>query len=124
MRCISLRKGASMSTITTVNPATNQDIQTYTVIDEQEAKDGIEACHAAFLEWRKLSHDERAPYLTRIGQTLRDHADELAALMTRETGKLLKDGHIEVEICAAICDYTAEHGPGALADEERMHGPN
>lgn len=113
-----------MSTITTVNPATEQNIQTYAVMDEQEAKDRIEACHAAFLEWRKLSHEERAPYLIRIGQTLRDHADELAALMTRETGKLLKDGHIEVELCAAICDYTARRGAGALADEERTHGPH
>ena len=113
-----------MPTITTVNPATEQEIQTYTVMTEQEAADRIEACHAAFLEWRKLTHHERAPFLTKIGQMLREHADELAALMTRETGKLLKDGHIEVEICAAICDYTAQHGPGSLADEERTYGPD
>ena len=108
-----------MSTIITVNPATGAEIQTYTVMTEQEATDRVEACHAAFLEWRKLTHHERAPFLTRIGQTLRAHADELAALMTRETGKLLKDGHTEVEICAAICDYTALHGPDLLADQER-----
>lgn len=113
-----------MPTITTVNPATEQDIHTYTVMTEQEAADRVAACHAAFLEWRKLTHHERAPYLTKLGQTLRDHADELAALMTRETGKLLKDGLTEVEICAAICDYTAQHGPGALADEERTQGPD
>lgn len=112
-----------MQTITTINPATGQDIQTYTVMTEREATQRIEACHAAFLEWRKLSHHERAPYLTKIGQTLRDNAEELADLMTRETGKLLKDGLTEVEICAAICDYTAQHGPDALADEERTHGP-
>ena len=41
--------------------------------------------------------------------------------MTQETGKLLKDGRTEVEICAAIFDYTAEHGPELLADEERTH---
>lgn len=124
MRCISQRKGANMSTITTVNPATGEEIRTYTIMTEQEASDRVEACHAAIMEWRKLTHHERAPFLTRIGQTLRDHADELAALMTSETGKLLKDGHIEVEICAAICDYTAQHGPEALADEERTHGPD
>lgn len=113
-----------MPTITTVNPATEQEIQTYTVMTEQEAADRVAACHAAFLEWRKLTHHERVPYLTRIGQALREHADELAALMTRETGKLLRDGHIEIEICAAICDYTAQHGPGELADEERTQGPD
>jgi succinate-semialdehyde dehydrogenase/glutarate-semialdehyde dehydrogenase len=113
-----------MSAITTINPATEEKIQTYTLMTEQEATDRIEACHTAFLEWRKLTHQERAPFLTKIGQKLREHGDELAALMTRETGKLLKDGHLEVEICAAICDYTAQNGPEALADEERTHGPD
>lgn len=113
-----------MPKITTNNPATEEEIETYKLMTEQEATDRVEACHAAFQEWRKLTHDERAPFLTKIGQTLRNHADELASLMTRETGKLLKDGLTEVEICAAICDYTAQHGPGALADEERTQGPD
>lgn len=113
-----------MSTITTINPATEEEVQTYDVMSEDDATDRIEACHAAFLEWRDLTHQERAPFLTRIGQTLRDHAGELAALMTRETGKLLKDGHAEVELCAAILDYTARDGPAMLADEERAYGPD
>ncbi|MFD1509405.1 NAD-dependent succinate-semialdehyde dehydrogenase [Lacimonas salitolerans] len=112
-----------MSKITTINPATGEDLQSYDVMTQQQATDRVEACHAAFLEWRKLSHQERAPYLTKIAQKLRDNADELAALMTRETGKLLKDGQTEVEICAAILDYTAQTGPDALADEKRTHGP-
>ena len=29
------------------------------------------------------------------------------------------DSRDEVELCAAICDYTAEHGPEELADEQR-----
>jgi len=111
-----------MSKITTINPATYEEIQSYDAMSEAEAIDRLEACHAAFLEWRKLSHTERAPYLNKIADKLRDNADELAALMTRETGKLLKDGHTEVEICAAILEYTAKKGPEALADEERTHG--
>jgi succinate-semialdehyde dehydrogenase/glutarate-semialdehyde dehydrogenase len=111
-----------MSTITTINPATEQPIKTYELMSEAEATRRLEASHAAFLEWRKLSHEERAPYLNRIAQKLRDNADELAELMTRETGKLFKDGHTEIKICAAILDYTASNGPDMLADEERTHG--
>ena len=110
-----------MSEITTKNPATGETIKTYPLMSEQEATAKLEASHKAFLEWRKLSHAERAPYLTKIADKLRDHADELAELMTRETGKLLKDGKREVDICVAIFEYTAEHGPDALADEERTH---
>ncbi|SDW68339.1 NAD-dependent succinate-semialdehyde dehydrogenase [Roseicitreum antarcticum] len=111
-----------MPTITTINPATEEHIQTYDLMTEREATRRLETCHEAFVEWSKLTHQERVPILKKIGQKLRDHADELAALMTRETGKLLKDGQIEVEICAAICDYTAQNGPAMLADEERTHG--
>jgi succinate-semialdehyde dehydrogenase / glutarate-semialdehyde dehydrogenase len=110
-----------MSKITTVNPATEEEIQTYDMMSEDDAVARLEACHAAFLEWRELTHEERAPYLTKIATKLRDNADELAALMTQETGKLLKDGQSEVEICAAIFEYTAKNGPDALADEERTH---
>ncbi len=113
-----------MSTITTINPATEKAIQTYEIMTEKQATDRLEACHAAFLQWRELTHQERGPYLKKIGQKLRDNADELAALMTNETGKLLKDGRVEVELCAAIFDYTAENGPDALADEEREQGLN
>ena len=111
-----------MSSITTINPATEETIASYPLMSQSEAFERVEASHAAFLEWRKLSHAERAPYLNRIAATLRDHADELAELMTRETGKLLKDGKTEVEICAAIFEYTAKNGPDVLADEERTHG--
>ncbi len=113
-----------MSTVTTINPATEKAIQSYDIMTEKEATDRLEACHAAFLEWRELTHQERGSYLKKIGQKLRDNADELAALMTSETGKLLKDGRVEVELCAALFDYTAENGPDALADEEREQGLN
>ncbi|UYV37233.1 NAD-dependent succinate-semialdehyde dehydrogenase [Rhodobacteraceae bacterium D3-12] len=111
-----------MSTITTINPATGERIETHPMMSEEDATAKLEAAHSAFLEWRKLSHEERAPYLTKIAEKLRENADELAALMTRETGKLLKDGKTEVEICAAIFDYTAGNGPSVLGDEERTHG--
>ena len=111
-----------MPTITTINPATGAELETYDVMTEQQATDRVTACHAAFLDWRKLTPVDRAPYLTKIAAKLRDHADELADLMTRETGKLLKDGQTEVALCAALFDHAAKHGPDLLADEDRTHG--
>ena len=110
-----------MSKITTINPATEEEIQTYDLMSEHEATERVEACHDAFLKWREVPRKDRATYLTKIAQKLRDNVEELSALMTQETGKLLKDGRTEVEICAAIFDYTAKHGPELLADEERPH---
>tara|TARA_R110001583_G_scaffold57616_2_gene172332 strand:- start:1121 stop:1249 length:129 start_codon:yes stop_codon:yes gene_type:complete len=38
-----------MSTITTINPATEKEIHTYDIITEKQAADRLESCHAAFL---------------------------------------------------------------------------
>ena len=41
-----------MATITTINPATEEKIETYDIMTREEATERLEACHAAFLEWR------------------------------------------------------------------------
>jgi len=110
-----------MTQIKTVNPATDTQIATYALMGAETAHTMIEQCHAAFLEWRQKSHTDRAPYLRKIAAALRDNADALAEIMTDETGKLLRDGQTEVALCAAIFEYTAEHGPDILADEPRTY---
>ena len=113
-----------MTAFTTINPATETELVGYDLMSADAAFDKIETCHAAFLDWRTKSHAERAPYLRKIAEILRDRADEYAHLMTEETGKLLRDGKTEVELCAQIFEYTAEQGPDVLADEDRQHGPD
>jgi len=112
---------SNSTTITTINPATEETITTYDLMSKDAAFEKVVACHAAFLQWRTTRHEERATYLRDIAGALRRHANALAALMTAETGKLLRDGHTEVELCAQIFEYTAEHGPVQLADESRTH---
>jgi succinate-semialdehyde dehydrogenase/glutarate-semialdehyde dehydrogenase len=107
------------NTLQTINPTTGELIKEYSFMDDSEMAQAIENCHKAFLDWRFQSFEERAKILKAIGQGLRDNKDKLAQLMTQEMGKLLKQSHQEVELCAGICDYTAENGPDQLADEER-----
>ncbi len=106
-------------TFKTINPATGKEIQSYSYIDNEDINAKIEACHEAFLNWRKKSHEARGEVLEAIGAKLRDRKEELAQLMTQEMGKLLKQSYQEVDLCAAICDYTAENGPQELATEDR-----
>ena len=106
-------------TIETVNPLTEQNLKSYPIMSDKEAMDVVENCHAAYLEWRLKSREERASVIAAIAKELRNSKDEFAQLMTDEMGKLLSDAKEEIELCAGICDYTAEHGPEMLADEER-----
>ena len=49
-----------MATVTTVNPATGEDIETYTQITKDEAFAKVDACHQAFTQWKLRSLEERA----------------------------------------------------------------
>ncbi len=108
-----------MPTITTINPATGNQIENFETLSKDEACARVDASHAAFEEWKLTSHEHRAEVLRGIGQALRDNKERLAKQMTLEVGKLIKDSRDEVELCAAICDYTAQTGPDELADEQR-----
>jgi succinate-semialdehyde dehydrogenase/glutarate-semialdehyde dehydrogenase len=107
------------SPIKTINPATGDVIDTYDLMTDDEMTDAIRACHEAFDRWRLVSLEDRAAKIKAIGQALRDSKEEFAQLMTREVGKLIGDSRQEIELCAAICDFTAAQGPKDLADEER-----
>ena len=107
--------------ITTTNPATDETLATYDLMSADMAFKKLEASHAAFTDWKTKSHNERAQSLRNIAARMRDNTDKFASLMTMEMGKLLRDGKMEVELCARILEYTAENGPSELADEERKH---
>ncbi|MCA1336341.1 NAD-dependent succinate-semialdehyde dehydrogenase [Pseudooceanicola marinus] len=105
--------------IQTVNPVDESPISSYELMDRTQAFEAVEVCHDAFDAWRLKAPEERAKVIRAIGEELRKNKEEFAQLMTREVGKLIGDSRDEIDLCASICDFTAENGPSELADEER-----
>jgi succinate-semialdehyde dehydrogenase/glutarate-semialdehyde dehydrogenase len=110
------------NSITTINPTNGETLETYPLMNSGEAKQVVDACYDAFLDWRLESLENRAKTVKAIGQAMQDHKDELVELMVKEMGKLPEQARQEVDLCTGICDYTAENGPKELADEERQPG--
>lgn len=108
-----------MSTSTTINPTTGEDLTTYDDHTDADVEAISAAAHAAFGEWRRRPLKERAEIVREISSLLRERSGELAKLMTDEMGKVLAHGEREIELCAQICEWTADHAPEELADEER-----
>ncbi|WP_260482400.1 NAD-dependent succinate-semialdehyde dehydrogenase [Sphingomicrobium flavum] len=106
-------------TITTTNPATEEEIDRFTLVDDDTVDTTIGKTHDAFVNWKLESAEARAEVIRSIGAKLRERKEELATKMTQEVGKLIGDSRDEVELCAAICDFTADNGPRQLADEDR-----
>ncbi|WP_246131535.1 NAD-dependent succinate-semialdehyde dehydrogenase [Aquimarina intermedia] len=103
----------------TINPSTEQEIANYNYMTDEEMENAIQNCHKAFLDWRHESLEKRGEIIKKIGEGLKKHRSEFAELMTKEMGKLIKQGGQEIDLCAAICDYTAEQGAKELEDETR-----
>ena len=108
-----------MSDITTINPATGEQVATYDYMNTEQINKIIDESHKAFLQWRETSLEERVEVIRSIADSLMKHKDELAKLMTEERGKLYSHSLQEVDLCKHICDYTAANGVSALADDER-----
>lgn len=103
--------------ITSVNPATGETIRTYPEHAPQDVQDALVRAGRAFQEWRLTAGAERATLIRAAGQQLRACGEDAAALMALEMGKPLAQGRAEVEKCAWLCDYYAEHAQRFLSPE-------
>lgn len=99
-----------MSDITTINPATGEEITSYSYMSDSEVNSIIDASHEAFLKWREETPENRAKVIRSIGEKLVEYKEELARLMTEERGKTYTHSLQEVDLCKSICDFTADQG--------------
>lgn len=106
-----------MSSIKTVNPATNQVEKEYPVMTDQQIETILADADKAFKSWRKTSFAERAQLLHRVAEIMRERKVELGRLCSIEMGKLHREGIGEVELSANIFDYYAQNGEKFLSDQ-------
>ncbi len=99
----------------TLNPASNRLIQTHASWDARYLELMLENAHAAQQSWAQTSFAARGEVLRKVAARLRARCEQYATLITQEMGKPLREACAEVEKCAGVCDYYAQHA------EEFMH---
>jgi malonate-semialdehyde dehydrogenase (acetylating) / methylmalonate-semialdehyde dehydrogenase len=80
-----------------VDPGTAQVLADVPLSTAAEVNTAIAAAVAAYPEWQHLPAGVRTSYLFRFHRLLLEHADELAAMITRECGKTLAEAKGEVQ---------------------------
>lgn len=103
----------------TINPSTGETLKSYTLQSYDEASEAVERAHKAFLSWSQNTPAQRGEVLQQVANLMEEREEELARLMTREMGKPIAQGRQEVQLCAAICRYSAEEAIDALKEERR-----
>lgn len=100
-----------------INPYNASKIAEYTSLSSTELDQKLSDSVKAFKDWSKQPVSYRAELIKKAGQILRDNVDEYAKVITLEMGKPISESRSEVNKCAWVCDYYAEHAEAFLASE-------
>ncbi|MGC4934533.1 NAD-dependent succinate-semialdehyde dehydrogenase [Gordonia sp. DT30] len=106
-----------MSAYVTTNPTTGVTEREFALLSDDEIDRLAQRSATGYERWRAVPATERADTLARIADLYEKRADELAAAITTEMGKVTKEAAGEVQLAAGIYRWYAEHGPDLLVDE-------
>lgn len=95
-------------TMPVLNPATGQVFADLPVATAHDLDRALEAADRGFRLWRATLAEERAAVLRRAAALLRERKDAIAAIATREQGKIRAEAATEVLMAAGSFDWAAE----------------
>ena len=105
------RPAAGGRTFEQRNPAWLHEVTgTFADSSADDVEAAIAAARSAFPAWRALSPHKRKSYLDRSLCAMIERRDEIAAVITRENGKSLREARAEVDSAIKEVDYQIAEG--------------
>ncbi|CAI8932643.1 NAD-dependent succinate-semialdehyde dehydrogenase [Pseudomonas brassicacearum] len=83
---------------------------------ETEVRHAIDAAHAAFGPWRRLTAKRRGEVLRRWYELMVEHREDIATLITLEEGKPLEEARGEVDYAASFVRWFSEEATRVRGD--------
>ncbi len=87
------------------SPIDGSELARVQMADERDYDAVVDEAAKAFESWRVFPAPKRGQIVREIGDELRAHKDDLGALVTLEMGKILPEGHGEVQEMIDIADF-------------------
>jgi succinate-semialdehyde dehydrogenase/glutarate-semialdehyde dehydrogenase len=100
-----------------INPATGQLIKQYPAMRAEVLSAALEEARSSAMAWARVDVTQRAAMLERLATLLEAQHERFALLITAEVGKPIAEARAELNKCALLCRYYAEHAEAFLADE-------
>ena len=97
-------------TLPVFNPATGEEIGRVAHAGIADLDRALAAAQAGFETWRDISALERGKTMRRAAVLMRERADRIASLLTREQGKPLAEAKMETLAAADIIEWFADEG--------------
>lgn len=102
------RNAYSNETMDVINPATGEVIAQVASGGSRETKEAIAAADAAFQEWKNTTAFDRAQYMKKVSELMRERAEDLAKTITMEMGKPINEARREVNSAINYNDWFLE----------------
>src|SRR5512147_108890 len=102
--------------IATVNPATGETLKIFEPLSAEEIEVKLALGSATFKQYRKISLEKRSQWLKEAADILERDQRKFGEIMTLEMGKPIKSAIAEVQKCALVCRYYADHAADFLKD--------
>ncbi len=99
-----------------INPATQEVLAKVPMTTAEEMDAAVAAAKRAFKTWRRTPIGARARIFLRYQQLIREHMDELAAILTAEQGKTLPDAQGDVFRGLEVVEHAANIGTLQLGE--------
>lgn len=93
-----------------VNPATEEVLGHLPHASKSDLDRALTSSKAGFETWRSTSAFDRGKILSKASDLMRERAEQIAQIMTREQGKTLVEARMEVQVSADIFQWYAEEG--------------
>ena len=87
---------ASGRTYEVCNPATGEVVQNVPLGNAQDVEHAVQAAEQAFGVWAETSAEDRGVALANACELIKEHAAEIAQLLTAEQGKTLFEANLEI----------------------------
>jgi aldehyde dehydrogenase (NAD+) len=88
------------------SPITGGELGRIAAHTPEQVADIVGKAQAAFEQWRIVPAPERGKLVRELGELLREHKDDLGALVSIEAGKITSEGRGEVQEMIDICDLS------------------
>jgi len=111
---------SSLTHAISINPANGEQIGHYPFESASALEAALSRAAAGFRAWRSKPVDQRSQLLIALARVLRNNAAAMANMITLEMGKPITQARGEIEKCALLCEWYAEHGPAMLSAEPTL----
>ncbi|WP_149275860.1 NAD-dependent succinate-semialdehyde dehydrogenase [Pareuzebyella sediminis] len=102
---------------TSINPYNGEKLHSFKELNNKELHSKVKLSHECYLKWKKTFFEERSELLLNTARELKAQARKYGEIITKEMGKPITQSVAEVEKCAWVCEYYAEHGKKQLEEE-------